>query len=104
MFITKLPAQADNSLERGLSPNSTTSTITSGSLLLEDSSERDINTPDQVKVCDKKAQSMEALVVTDMTAAASPSHPTLNLAALEELQVNGALQVIFPWSLQRKKS
>ena len=46
---------------------------------------------------------MEALVVTDMTAAASPSRPTLNLAALEALQVNGALQVTFPWSLQRKK-
>ena len=102
-FITKLPAQADNSLERGVSMNSITSIITSGSLLLEDSTERDINTPDQVKVCDKKTQSMEALVVTDMTAAASPSRPTLNLAALEALQVNGALQVTFPRSLQRKK-
>ena len=65
--------------------------------------DQDINTPDQVKVCDKKAQSMEASVVTDMTAAASPYRPTLNLAALEALQVNGALQGIFPWSLQRKK-
>ena len=102
-FIKKLPAQADNSLERGDSTNSTTSTITSGSLLLEDSSERDINTPDQVKVCDKKAQSMEASVVTDMTAAASPSRPTLNLAALEALQVSGALQVVFPQGLQGNK-
>ena len=61
------------------------------------------NTLDTVKVCDEKAQPMEAPVVTDMTAAASPSRPTLNLAALEALQVNGALQVTFPRSLQRKK-
>ena len=65
--------------------------------------DQDSNTPDSVKVCDKKAQSMEASVVTDMTAAASPSCPTLHLAALEALQVNGALQVNFPRSLQRKK-
>ena len=78
-------------------------TITSGSLLLEDSSERDTDTPDQVKVCHKKAQSMEALVVTDMTAAASPSRSTLNLAAQEALQVSGALEVVFPRSLQGNK-
>ena len=65
--------------------------------------DQDSNTPDQVKVCDKKAQPMEAPVVTDITAAASPSRPTLNLAALEVLQVNSALQVTFPQSLQRKK-
>ena len=46
---------------------------------------------------------MEASVVTDMTAAASPSCPTLNLAALEALQVSGALQVVFPQSLQGNK-
>ena len=46
---------------------------------------------------------MEALVVTDMTAAASPSRPTLNLAALDALQVSGALQVVFPRSLQGNK-
>ena len=46
---------------------------------------------------------MEAMVVPDMTAAAPPSCPTLNLAALEALQVNGALQVVFPRSLERKK-
>ena len=102
-LIKKLPAQADISLEQSDSTNSTTSTITSGSLLLEDLLDQDSNTPDQVKVCDKKAQSMEASVVTDISAAASPSRPTLNLAALEALQVKGALQVVFPPSLQGNK-
>ena len=82
--------------------NSTTSTSTSGSLLLEDSLDQD-NTLDMVKVCDEEAQPVEAPVVTDTTEAASPPRPTLNLAALEALQVNGALQVTFPRSLQKKE-
>ena len=82
--------------------NSTTSTSTSGFLLLEDLLNQD-NTLDTVKVFDEEVQPMEAPIVTDTTEAASPPRPTLNLAALEVLQVNGALHVTFPWSLQRKK-
>ena len=46
---------------------------------------------------------MDTSVVTEVAAAASPSRPTLNLAALEALQINGALQVVFPRSLQGNK-
>ena len=82
--------------------NSTTSTSTSGSLLLEDSLDQD-NTLDTVKVCDEEVQPMEAPVVTDTSEAASPPRPTLNLAALEALQASGTLKVTFPRSLQKKE-
>ena len=83
--------------------NSTTSN-TSGSLLPEDSPGWKPNISDQVKVCDKKVQSMDTSVVTEVAAAASPSRPTLNLAVLEALQISGAIQVVFPRSLQENNA
>ena len=46
---------------------------------------------------------MDTLVVADIAADSTPSRPTLNLAALEALQISGALQVVFPRSLQGNK-
>ena len=43
---------------------------------------------------------MDTLVVADISVDSTPSCPTLNLAALEALQISGALQVVFPRSLQ----
>ena len=102
--VKKLPPQAESSLKRGHSKNSTTSTNTSGSLLLGDSSHRkQTSISDQVKVCDRRVQSKDTLVVADISADSTPSHPTLNLAALEALQISGAIQVVFPRSLQENK-
>ena len=43
---------------------------------------------------------METLTATGATVTPTPSHPTLNLAALEALQNSGAFEVIFLRSLQ----
>ena len=99
--IKKLPPQAESSLKQGHSKNSTTSTNTSGSSLLGDSSNRkQTNISDQVKVCDRRVQSKDTSAVADTSANSTPSRPTLNLAALEALQINGAIQVVFPRILQ----
>ena len=81
--------------------NSTTSSNTSGSSLLEDSSNQKRSySSGQDKFSDKKVKFEETLATTDVSVTPVPSHPTLNLAALEALQNSGAIEVIFPRSLQ----
>ena len=100
-FIKKLPPQAESSLERGNSMNSTTSSNTSGSSLLEDSSNQKRSySSGQDKFSDKRVKFEETLATTGVSVTSVPSHPTLNLAALEALQNSGAIEVIFPRSLQ----
>ena len=77
-LIKKLPPQAENALERG---NSTTSSETSGSSLLEDSSNQKRNSgQDQFR--EKKVRFEETLPTTDVIDTSVPSLPTVNLAAL----------------------
>ena len=81
--------------------NSTTSSNASHSSLLGDSSNRKRpHISGQDKFCDKRVKFRETLAATGATVAPTPSHPTLNLAALEALQNSGAIEVIFPRSLQ----
>ena len=90
-LIKKLPPQAENALERG---NSTASSETSGSSLREDSSHQK-NISDQGQFREKKVRFEETLPTTDAVSSV-PSLPTVNLAALEALQRNGAIEVIHP--------
>ena len=78
--------------------DSTTSISTSDSLPLENSLNQD-NTLDTVRVSNGDVKTKEASTAE----ADSSPRPTLNLAALEALQANGALKVTFPRSLQRKE-
>ena len=81
--------------------NSTTSSNTSGSSLLEDSSNQKRSySSGQDKFSDKKVKFEETLATTDVSVTSVPSHPTVNLAALEALQNSSAIEVIFPRSLQ----
>ena len=81
--------------------NSTTSSDASGSSLQGDSSNRKRpHSSGQDKFCDKKVKFRETLATTGATFAPVPSHPTLNLAALDALQKSGAIKVIFPRNLQ----
>ena len=57
------------------------------------------NISDQGQFREKKVRFDEALPKTD-TVSSVPSLPTVNLAALEALQRNGAIEVIYPKSLQ----
>ena len=95
-FIKKLPPQAEISLERGNSENSTTSSDASGSLLLGDSSnQKRTHISSQDKFCNKRVKFKETLDTTGATFAPTPSHPTLKLAALEALQNSGTIEVFF---------
>ena len=100
-FIKKLPPQAESSLRQGNSVNSTTSSDSSGSSLQGESSIRkQSKSSDQGKLCDKRAKVNETSTTTSATAAPVPSHPSLNLAALEALQKSGAIEVIYPRGMQ----
>ena len=93
-LIKKLPPQAENALEQG---NSTTSSETSGSSLLEDSSNQKRNSgQDQFR--EKKVRFEETLPTADVIDTSVPSLPAVNLAALEALQRSGAIKVIYPKS------
>ena len=97
-LIKKLPPQAENSLEQG---NSTTSSQTSGSSLLEDSSnQKQPCNSGQDQFSDKKVKFEETLATADFSDTSVPSLPAVNLTALEALQKSGAIKVIFPRSLQ----
>ena len=81
--------------------NSSTSSDCSGSSLLGDSSnQKRSHSSSQDEFCDKRVKFRETLATTGATVTPVPSHPTLNLAALEALQKSGAIEVIFPRSLQ----
>ena len=81
--------------------NSTTSSDSSGSSLQGESSIRkQSHSSDQGKLCDKRVKFNETSTTTSATAAPVPSHPSLNLAALEALQKSGAIEVIYPRRMQ----
>ena len=82
---------------------STTSSDASGSSLQGDSSnQKQPHSSSQDKFCDKRIKFRETLAETSATFAPVPSHPNLNLAALDALQKSGAIKVSFPRSLQSK--
>ena len=100
-FIKKLPPQAESSLKRGNSENSTTSSGSSGSLLQGDSSIRKrSHSFGQDKLCDGRVQFKRTLTTTGAATAPVPSNPNLNLTALEALQKSGAIKVIYQRSWQ----
>ena len=81
--------------------NSTTSSDSSGSSLQGESSIRkQSNSSGQGKLCDKRVKFNETSATTSATTAPVPSHPNLNLAALDALQKSGAIKVIYLRSLQ----
>ena len=82
-FIKKLPPQAESSLRRGNSVNSTTSSDSSGSSLQGESSIRKRSqSSNQGKHCDKRVKFNETSTTTSATSAPVPSNQSLNLAAL----------------------
>ena len=81
--------------------NSTTSSDSSGSSLQGESSIRKRSQSSvQGNLCNKRVKFNETSATTSATAAPVPSHPNLNLAALEALQKSGAIEVIYPRSMQ----
>ena len=100
-FIKKLPPQAESSLKQGNSENSTTSSGSSGSSLQEDSYIRkQSQSSGQDSVCDGRIKFRKTVITTGVATAPAPSDPNLNLAALDALQKNGAIKVIYPRSWQ----
>ena len=101
-FIKKLPSQAEGSLERSNSENSTTSSFSSGSSLQEDFSIwNQSQNSGQGSVCDRRVRFRDTVITTSATSAPAPSDPNLNLAALDALQRSGAVEVIYPASWQK---
>ena len=101
-FIRKLPSQAESSLERSNSENSTTSSFSSGSSLQEDFSIRNNSqTSRQGSGCDKRVGFRDTVITTNSTLASAPSNTNLNLDALDALQKSGAIEVILPASWQK---
>ena len=81
--------------------NSTPSSDASGSSLLGDSSNwKRSHSSSQDMLCDKRVKLKETSATTSAATAPVPSHPNLNLAALDALQKSGAIKVIYPRSLQ----
>ena len=100
-FIKKLPPQAESSLRRGNSVNSTKSSDSSGSSFQGESSiQKQSKISNQGKLCNKRAKVNETSTTTSATAAPVPSHSSLNLASLEALQKSGAIEVIYPRKIQ----
>ena len=98
-FIRKLPSQAETSLERS---NSENSSFSSGSLLQEDFSIRNNSqTSGQGSGCGKRVGFRDTVITTSATPASAPSDTNLNLAALDALQRSGAIKVIYPASWQK---
>ena len=74
-FIKKLPPQAESSLRRGNSVNSTTSSDSSGSSLQGESSNwKRSQCSNQGKHCDKRVKFNETSTSTSATSAPVPSH------------------------------
>ena len=95
-FIKKLPSQAESSLRRGNSVSSTISTdSTSSSFQGESSLKKQPKVSNQIKSCDKRVKFTKTSTSTSVTSAPVPSNPNLNLAALEALQKNSAIEVIY---------
>ena len=100
-FIKQLPPQAEVSLERGNSENSTTSSGSSGSSLQEDSYIwKRSHSSGQDSVCDGRVKFRRTVITRGAATAPAPSDPNLNLAALDALQKSGAIKVIYPRSWQ----
>ena len=98
-FIRKLPSQAETSLERS---NSENSSLSNGSSFQGDFSIRtNSQTSGQGSGSDKRVGFRDSVITTSATTTSAPSNTNLNLDALDALQKSGAIEVIYPTSWQK---